>query len=430
MKTIGQFLNEQHEPLEETYFLLEDFSHISEEDLILEDDEVIFEEMNFGDRFAMMNEDVAQTEAHTNPNWREMRAGAQKYFSSSTELQGHMQKEAGKMRAKITGPEASNPKLAKSGKFMGNEKSNPKFGKYAKKIPIYKTLGVSLAPSTMSGIDTCPAATPECKASCLGKSAGRAVMSGTRNARIAKTHFAMNHPAHFYAGLDKEITGAKTAAHKEGKKLAVRLNVASDIPHEHLAPELFKKHHDVQFYDYTKLSGRTKNKSLPSNYHLTVSSTGLNHPTSNWHQVRQHLDKGGVASMVFAVKQGRRGAADSALPSHVHDEETGKKYRVIDGDPHDHRHLDKAYNEVPHHEGVIAGLRLKGGGPNLERAGNFAVRPEAGGHVAIARKGASPKSEPHPAAMNHTAASIAPSVGVHKPIKLHDFVAQHGTGSR
>jgi hypothetical protein len=78
--------------------------------------------------------------------------------------------------------------------------------------------------------------------------------------------------------------------------------------------------------------------------------------------------------MVFAARGGRKGREGDLLPSHVTDEATGKKYRVIDADTHDHRHLDKKYNDIPENEGIIAGLRIKGGMPMLKKAGNFAVK--------------------------------------------------------
>jgi hypothetical protein len=303
-------------------------------------------------------------------HWQKVRAGAHSYFSKSPEEQKAAHAEAHKVLGKnnLLGDEASNPKLKKSGE----------------KIPEYRTKGLTLAPSTKSGIDVCPAASTECKASCLGSSAGRACMSNVKDARVKKTHKLFNHPEHFYAKLDHEITNAKATAHRNGQKLAVRLNVASDIPHEHLARGLFDKHKDVKFYDYTKIAGRAHHKNLPSNYHLTLSSTGLNHKESNWSHVRKHLDKGGVAAMAFDIPS-RGKASAGKLPTHVHDEETGKKYRVIDGDEHDHRHLDKEYHDIPKHEGVIAGLKFKGGGPNIARAGKFAVHSEGG--IAVAKKG-------------------------------------------
>lgn len=303
-------------------------------------------------------------------HWQKVRAGAHKYFNASEEEQHAMRQDAHKVLGKnnLLGDEASNPKLAKSGKT----------------IPKYRTKGLTLAPSTKSGIDVCPAASKECKAACLGSSAGRAHMANVKDARVKKTHKLFDNPHHFYAKLDHEITNAKATAHRNGQKLAVRLNVASDVPHEHLAPQLFQKHKDVKFYDYTKIHGRATHKKLPDNYHLTLSSTGINHKDSNWNHVRKHLDKGGVAAMAFNIPS-RGKASKTPLPTHVHDEHTGKKYRVIDGDEHDHRHLDKEYHGIPKHEGIIAGLKFKGGGPNIERAGKFAVPHEGG--VAVARKG-------------------------------------------
>lgn len=313
---------------------------------------------------------VPRTKKSGGNHWKRVREGAHKYFNASPEEQKKMHAEADSVLGKksLLGDEASNPKLAKSGD----------------KIPEYRTKALSLAPSTMSGIDVCPAASKECKAACLGASAGRGRMQNVRNARIERTNKMFTHPHLFYAKVDREIDQAKKTAHRNGQKLAVRLNVVSDVPHEHLAPHLFNKHKDVSFYDYTKIAGRTRHKNKPGNYHLTMSSTGINHKDSNWKQVRKHLDKGGVASMSFNIPSRGKGSS-TPLPTHVYDEETGKKYRVVDGDEHDHRHLDKTIHGIPEHEGVIAGLKFKGGGPNIARAGNFAVKHENG--VAVARKG-------------------------------------------
>jgi hypothetical protein len=288
-------------------------------------------------------------------HWKRVREGANRYFNASPEEQKKMREEAKKMFPNnLLGDEASNPKLAKSGE----------------KIPEYRTKGLSLAPSTMSGVDVCPKASSECKAACLGSSAGRGHMGSVRDARVRRTNAYFSHPHLFYAKLDHELKNAKQTAHRNGQRLAARLNVLSDIPHEHIAPKLFEKHSDVSFYDYTKIAGRIGHKKQPKNYHLTLSSTGVNHPESNWKEVRRHLDRGGVSAMAFRVSSRDKNAR---LPSHVEDKETGKRYRVVDGDEHDHRHLDKKINGIGSEEGVIAGLKFKGGAPNIKRAGNFAV---------------------------------------------------------
>jgi hypothetical protein len=301
--------------------------------------------------------------------WKKVSKGAKKYFDASPEEQASMQKEADRVlgKTKLLGDEASNPKLTKSGNI----------------VPEYNTKGLSFAPSTKSGIDVCPASTEECRSACLGTEAGRGRMQSVRDARVNRTHKLFDHPHLFFAKLDGEFTSAKKSDAKNGQRTASRLNVLSDIPYEHLAPQLFKKHKDIAFYDYTKISGRLNHKNLPSNYHLTLSSTGINHETSNWKDVREHLDRGGVASMVFKIPSKTKNK--QPLPSHVHDEETGKKYVVVDGDEHDHRHLDHIISNIPKGQGVIAGLRIKGGSRTATKAGKFAVPVENG--VAVARKG-------------------------------------------
>jgi hypothetical protein len=204
-------------------------------------------------------------------------------------------------------------------------------------------------------------------------------MSSVQKARLERTNMLLDKPSEFMTVVHHEIDAHERAAAKQGKKAAVRLNVVSDIPHEKLHPEVFSEHPNTQFYDYTKIAGRVLNpdgskKQLPANYHLTLSSTGIEGAESNWHHARQHLDNGGTVAMVFGARGGRKGKAGDPLPSHVIDEKTGKKYTVIDADTHDHRHLDKKYHGIPENEGLIAGLRIKGGMPMLKKAGNFAVK--------------------------------------------------------
>jgi hypothetical protein len=183
--------------------------------------------------------------------------------------------------------------------------------------------------------------------------------------------------------LHDEIDTHTQHAAKRKQKALVRLNVVSDIPYESLHPEIFSQHPSVQFYDYTKIAGRVLKpdgspRQLPPNYHLTLSSSGITGEESNWEDVRTHLNNGGVASMVFDV--GKTGK----LPTHVHDEETGVKYRVIDGDLHDHRHQDHAFNNINPKEGVIAGLKFKGSEEKAESATHFNVKvPVDKDHVSV-----------------------------------------------
>jgi hypothetical protein len=285
-------------------------------------------------------------------------------------------------------------KIAKEGrktrkaKLLGKEGSNPKLAKESETVPEYMTKGLSLSPSTESGrINTCSCATAECKAACLNK-AGRGAMTSTQVGRLKKTNLMIDAPHHFMGMLHDEIDTHEKSAAKKRKRAAVRLNVVSDIPHERLHPEIFSQHPNVQFYDYTKVARRVlkpdgSRQELPHNYHLTLSSTGI-HREGNWKDARQHLDNGGVVAMVFGAPAARGKKLGGALPTHVHDERTGRRYRVIDGDAHDHRHLDHVYSGADPGEGLIAGLRIKGGKKMLAKAGDFAVKiPLGQTHVSV-----------------------------------------------
>ena len=212
----------------------------------------------------------------------------------------------------------------KQRRLFGAEGSNPKLAKESETIPEYKTIGLSLSPSTESGrVNTCSCATEACRAACLNK-AGRGAMSSVQKARLERTNMLLDKPEHFMTIVHNEIDAHERSAAKQGKKAAVRLNVVSDIPHEKLHPEVFSDHPNVQFYDYTKIAGRVLNpdgskKQLPPNYHLTLSSTGIEGADSNWHHARQHLDNGGTVAMVFAARTGRKGKPGDPLPSHVID---------------------------------------------------------------------------------------------------------------
>jgi hypothetical protein len=303
-------------------------------------------------------------------SWGTVKAGLDKVKGGAWKAPG-----AEKTAREITG--------LKKRDLFGTEGSNPKLAKEGEAVPEYKTIGLSLSPSTESGrTNTCACATEECRAACLNKS-GRGAQKGVQKARLERTNMLLDNPEHFMTVVHHEIDKHERSATKQGKKAAVRLNVVSDIPHEKLHPEVFSDHPNVQFYDYTKIAGRVltpegTKRQLPPNYHLTLSSTGIEGAESNWHHARQHLNNGGTVAMVFAARSGRKGKKRTipgdTLPSHVTDEATGKKYRVIDADTHDHRHLDKKYHGIPEEEGIIAGLRIKGGMPMLKKAGNFAVK--------------------------------------------------------
>ena len=166
-------------------------------------------------------------------------------------------------------------------------------------------------------------------AACLNK-AGMGVYSTVQQARINRTKLFFQDRPNFMAQLAKEIKSAKKSAAKAGLKLLVRLNGTSDIAWEKIRVgdyrNLFEMFPDVQFYDYTKIVGRT----VPENYHLTFSKS-----ESNDADVSVAIRNGLNVAVVF-----------DKLP------ETYLGRPVVSGDDSDIRVNDP--------RGVVVGLKAKG----------------------------------------------------------------------
>lgn len=250
------------------------------------------------------------------------------------------------------------PLLSKNEKMMKAEKG------YKGAAPIeingegVETTGLALSPAfKMGNFQTCPNHA-SCEDVCLGKKSGNyfkagggkdlSAFKGPRLNALNKTIAMLQEPEAFAVRLYNEIQKAKRDAEDNGNRLGIRLNVLSDLSPKILEP-IIKGHPDVDFYDYTKMNY----DPIAPNHHYTYSSTGVDqedapNPDNNWREMRRRLDSGSNVAMAFSHK--------SAIPKEVHDEETGKVYRVIPGDTHDYRPLDTMENP---NEGVIVGLRNK-----------------------------------------------------------------------
>jgi len=154
--------------------------------------------------------------------------------------------------------------------------ANPKIQKGTKLG--YLSFILHLAPSTLSGKNTCPKATPGCIAACLN-TAGRGGMfkkgettNAIQKARIRKTKQYFDEREQFLADLEADIRKAIKFAAKQGLTPVFRLNGTSDLSVEKWG--IIEKFPTVQFYDYTKVLGR-KVSHLP-NYHLTFSKADGN----------------------------------------------------------------------------------------------------------------------------------------------------------
>lgn len=134
--------------------------------------------------------------------------------------------------------------------------SNAKLGK---SVPGWHILGLQLLPGRSAGVgELCPQR-GECYSVCLAW-AGLGGLASVRKARRDRTRFLFQDPQGFADMLDYELFGALADARADRCKLAVRLNVFSDIDyyadHSAVADVLLKYCRDVAFYDYTKRTDR------------------------------------------------------------------------------------------------------------------------------------------------------------------------------
>ena len=196
----------------------------------------------------------------------------------------------------------------------------------------WTTFGLSFAPANLSGKQLCPHRSAGCEFSCLN-TAGMGVFSNVQEARIAKTKYFIDERLVFISQLKRELVAAEKHAKKIGMKIAVRLNVLSDLPWYNIIE--MSDYPNIQFYDYTPNLERMiqfLQKKLPKNYHLTFSRK-----ENNQNKVELISSMGGNVAVVF-----------DKLPKTY----LGKK--VVDGDESDLRFLDE--------KNVIVGLKAKGKG--------------------------------------------------------------------
>ena len=194
-----------------------------------------------------------------------------------------------------------------------------------------------MAPADTAGVgDMCPWSSVACRALCLGEHSGQAAMhaEGKDNAclrsRKAKTVMFMRARAQFMRELHAGIGRAARKAQREGLKLCVRLNGATDLNWV----AVIKAYPGVQFVDYTKSVARALAHAagkLPANYHVTFSYSGENSA-----ECERVLAAGGNIAVVFS------GAFPDTFMGHT----------VINGDLSDLRHLDA--------RNVVVGLSPKG----------------------------------------------------------------------
>lgn len=214
----------------------------------------------------------------------------------------------------------------------------------------WNTYGLHLSPhkQNSTGKNLCPKATDECIALCLNK-AGRGVFSNVTKSRIRKSDEFIKDPYLFLEKLYGEISKIEANRKLTKEKVAIRLNMTSDIPWENMklysinGKNLMETFPKITFYDYSKVFTRINN--LPKNYSLTYSYSGENEI-----ECKDVLSKGYGVSIVFADK----------IPK------TYWNYKVINGDESDARFLDKKLFKIKKNEGYIIGLKFKKVKHNLD----------------------------------------------------------------
>lgn len=218
----------------------------------------------------------------------------------------------------------------------------------------YMTGILYMAPSTISGHNTCPMAkVAGCENACL-YSAGRGAFNSVQQSRISKAQWFFSETNAFMNQLVLDIVRLVKKAKAANMVPLVRLNGTSDIRWENVSivfggnpyPNIMAMFPEVQFYDYTKLSNR---KNVPSNYDLTFSYSGM---PGYQKYVTQAISEGMRIAVVFRNREG--------IPA------TFMGLECVDGDDSDIRHIDP--------QGVVVALYAKGNA-KTDQSG-FVVDPD------------------------------------------------------
>lgn len=199
--------------------------------------------------------------------------------------------------------------------------------------------GLAIAPADVGGREACTWRSRGCTKACNGLFSGGNNMPNTRRAMIERKIFFFERREEFKAQLVEELHGLNRKADREGFRVAVRLNVSSDIVWERIWRELFDLFPGILFYDYTKASLRHR-PELPRNYALSHSVC----ENSRYSDIREALESGRniVAAFNSSYVWGKHINAKGALPRRLRivDREGLREDIVINcrnGDRHDLR---------------------------------------------------------------------------------------------
>lgn len=203
-----------------------------------------------------------------------------------------------------------------------------------------------------TGFNSCPCSTPECRAYCLGKSAGFSYSIKHRWNRQKHTILKVLQPKYFWAAVKEDVVIAKQNAERANMKLAIRLGALGESYATYCKEGRkvvgFCEQEEVVLYDYTKDYDRLVkiSKHYPG-YFLVFSCAKVfgcsrriwsEEAVKNEAYAKKALSEGYMVSCIFVGE----------LP------QSHWGYKVINGDTHDLTFLHK--QEAP----AILGLKLKG----------------------------------------------------------------------
>lgn len=189
----------------------------------------------------------------------------------------------------------------------------------------------------------CVGSSAACRHSCLVFSGQNYIDDYNVWIKFQRTRAFVEEPEAFGKLLSEACARHIQKTKRTGYRPMVRLNVFQDIPWERVMPWLFEEYSGLQFYDYTKVYGR----SVPTNYDLTFSNSGR-----NLRLVNDSLDAGTRIALVAHVPtwelslRRKKSETDAQLARRKHKAWAGALPKtcqgvpVVDGDESDIRPLD------------------------------------------------------------------------------------------
>ena len=182
-------------------------------------------------------------------------------------------------------------------RLLGPGDANPKLRRSNRAGTPYRTWGLALAPARDSGHQLCSSSSPACRRACLYHQGHARLDPAIAVCRIAKTLAWKTRPDWFKPQLLRELGAVARRAADRGFRVAVRLNLTSDVMWEREFADVFARFPDFRYYDYSKHVHRIMRfvrGGLPPSYHLTFSRSEANEA-----RCREVLSAGGNVAVVF-----------------------------------------------------------------------------------------------------------------------------------